>query len=185
MSSRLLMGTLRILRRRLAYVSRANPDYRAALSRDVCIHLSTGDGVSMRFVVRDRRFVADDSEAPADLALRFRTATDALAFLLSPDPLARMIDGQTSPNITLSGNAILLLWFQGRILQALPFSRLHRRRISLPGSVTAPIARSRTRRQVERLPVTDELDPDWHSALTAREQIYMYQVAHGKRPVPY
>lgn len=185
MTHRLLTGVLRFLRWRLARASRTSSAYRAALSRDLCIHLSTGDGVSMRFAVSDRRFVPDESGMPADLSLQFRTSSDALAFLASRDPLARMIDSQTARNIGMTGNPLLLLWFQGRIQQALPLAGFRQRKVRLPGSVVKPIVNSRTRRQVQRQPATDELDASWHSALGAREEIYMYRVAHGKPLVPF
>lgn len=181
----LLTWMLRLMLWLLMRASRTDPAYRAALSRDLRVELTTGDGVSMCFVVRDRRFGRDDAGHGADLSLHFRNSLDALAFLISRDPLSRMIDAETASSIIVNGNVMLLLWFQGRIQQAVPFARGRRRKITLPGSVTAPIIASGTRRQIERLPAVAELDPDWPGAHRARDQIYMVRVAQGDRTVPY
>ena len=97
----------------------------------------------MRFVVSARRFTLDEGNQPADLALHFRTSKDALKFLVARDPLAQMVGGPGAQNITLTGNALLLLWFQGRIQQALPLTRLRQHKVRLPGSVTQPILKFR------------------------------------------
>jgi hypothetical protein len=176
---------LSLLQRLLARASNKHPDYRASLSKDLTIRLDTKNCKSAYFVVKAGRFVAIQGLREAELVLSFNKAGTALRFLLSGDPLSRLIDGMTADEIALEGNIMLLLWFQGRVSQAMPLSRLRNHRTRLPGSTTGPSRHSKIDRAIERSGVTDAIDPSWHQAIAAREQVIMWQVSHGKTAPPF
>ena len=176
----LLKGVLVLLQHLLIRVSHKDANYRAALSKNVCIRLAANDGVCVDFMVRDRYFIDGEADTPADFALQFSNSTQALLFLIARDPLSRLIDGLARNQVALTGSIMLLVWFQGRIQEALPWARFNKHQVKLPGSRLVPLMDSKTRHKVERYPAIEHLDPVWHAAIEAREKVLMYQVGHGQ-----
>jgi len=181
---RLLLGVLlRVLGLWLALSSRMSGRFRSQVTRSVVIELATDDGVSRRFVFdgasRTLALFGGDWAAPADCALRFRSAKLALSVLGSAQAPRLMLDGLAEGTVRFEGNPALFGWFQGLLGAALP-SRAAR--TPLPHPYRAPDRSTPHARLITIEPAEAALDPAWKEAVRAREQLAIWRVANRTLP---
>jgi len=182
MSRLALSALLRTLGALLARASRSRSEFRAALSADRIIAIETDDGVAYRFVARDRFLGVERGTAEyVDLRLRFATSREALGVLTSDRALGRMLDGMARGSVSLTGNLMLFLWFQGRLSEAMPFAARRRRPDRFPGAYTRPRHGIAAARSITREASAASLDPAWENASKQRAKLLLTRVAAGER----
>ncbi len=184
MSRVLLAFLLAALGALLSRASRRSAGFRAALSRDRTVAIETRDGVAHHFSVKKRCLYAGrGAVADADFKLSFATSGEALRMLFTRNGLERMLDGMSRGAISVDGDLLLFMWFQGRLEEAAPFAAARRRVDRFPGAYTQPRSDIKAAHMIRREPVEEALDPDWAAAWRAREKLLMMRVAAGE-PAP-
>jgi hypothetical protein len=160
--------------------SRVSSRFRAALSRDRIIALTTKDGAAFHFVVSGRRIRGRWGQpAQADFTLRFTSASQALRCLLSPASVGKILNGILDRSIEHEGSLVLLLWFDGRVQQVAPLREPIRRPARLPGAYLKPRHDVLAASMITREPVRAALDADWAAAWRQRNKLVMMRVAAG------
>ena len=180
MSRIALHALLNFIGKRLARASQTNPDFRAALSRDLTIVVAAGDVVH-HFVVRDRNITAGlGFPLEHDCVLRFETTGQALRTFLSRNRVEKIVQGALDSTVQVEGNLMLLLWFEGRIQQVVPIGNQLRRPVRLEGAYTAPRDDVEAAAWITREPAVDALDPDWKAAWEQRKKLSMSKAGAGE-----
>jgi hypothetical protein len=178
---RVLLSVLGLL---LIVGSRVSRRFRAQISRDVVIEVSSGDGVAHHyaFAGRTRSLTSHRGRAPspADLAVTFDTAMLAFLTLIRTDAIGAVVRLLHQRRVTYTGNAAYVLWFWGLTRMVLPLGRERRDRAPLPGALLAPDPAGRATDRITREPVTDTLDPAWPEAHVAQGKMPLVRGSRGE-----
>lgn len=113
MKFRFLLWMLGLL---MARASRSNPAFQQQLAgKDLAFQLQTTDGkVARHFVVRDQRVssAAGPAASPA-FSISFKDAAYGFATMQAKNKQLAFMQGIQDKNIQVTGNAGLVMWFQG------------------------------------------------------------------------
>jgi hypothetical protein len=171
---------LAVLARAMSLASWGSSRFRAALSRDLVVALATKDGVAFHFVVSGRRVRGRRGKpASADFTLTFTSSGQALACLLSPSSVGKVLNGVLDGTIEHEGSLVLLLWFDGRVQQVVPLREPIRLPARFPGAYLVP-RQDAAAAQTTREPAVESLDADWPAAWRQRNKLVMVRAAAGE-----
>ena len=177
MALRILLGLLGAL---LSIASRVSTGVRAAITRDMVVEIATGDGVAHHYVFRDRGVTSHAGSAPSpDCVLRFATASQALAILLSRQAIHKLYQGLVDGSITVQGNPFHALWFYDLTQWVVPLAQ-RTSWATPPGAYKAPSTTAPWASRITREPVATELDPSAEGAVRRRATLKMMRVAAGE-----
>lgn len=172
---------LGVLARAMSLLSWGSSHFRAALSRDRVVALATKDGAAYHFFVSGRRIWGRrGTPARADFTLTFSSSRQALACLLSPSSVGKVVNGVLDGTIEHEGSLVLLLWFDGRVQQIVPLREPIRIPARFPGAYTEPRQDTAAAARIIREPAVESLDADWAAAWTQRNKLVMVRVAAGE-----
>lgn len=172
---------LGVLARAMSLASWGSSRFRAALSRDRVIALATKDGAAYYFIVGGRRIWGKRGKpAKADFTVTFTSSRQALACLLSPSSVGKVLNGVLDGSIEHDGSLVFLLWFDGRVQQVAPLREPIRFRARFPGAYVVPRQDIAVAAQITREPAVESLDADWAAAWKQRNKLVMMRVAAGE-----
>lgn len=178
---RLLLGALGLL---LHVGRRVSERFRAQITTDLTLEISSADGVAHHYVFRraGRTFASRSGRAPRtpDLAVRFDSAFLGFRTLIRPDAIGTIMKLLHARRVTYTGNAAHVLWFWSLTRMVLPYGRERSYKENLPGAMAAPNPSSKVEGRITREPVAVELDPHWPQAASAREHMAMIRGSHGE-----
>lgn len=178
---RVLLAALGLL---LHVGRRGSERFRAQITTDLTIEVSSADGVAHHYVFHraGRRMASRSGHAPGtpDLAVRFETAFLGLRTLVRPDAIGAVVKLLHARRVTYTGNAAHVLWFWSLTRMVLPYGRERSDRERLPGALAAPDPASKVADRVTREPVAHVLDPHWPQAATARAHMAMIRGSAGE-----
>jgi hypothetical protein len=164
----------------LSIASRARGSIRAAITRDIVVGIETKDGVSHRFIFRNRTMTsASGSAPPADCVLRFATSSQALATLLSRHTVTRLYEALLDGSVTIEGNPFRVLWFYDLTQWVVPLAA-RPSWTTPPGAYKVPSTTVPWAARISREPVATELDPTWQDAARQRAKLKMMRVVAGE-----
>ena len=170
-----------VLARAMSLASWGSSRFRAALSRDRVIALEAKDGAAYHFIVSGGRIQGRRGKlAKADFTLTFASSGQALACLLSPSSVGKVLNGVLDGTIEHEGSLVLLLWFDGRVQQVAPLREPIRFRARFPGAYVAPRHDSAVASQITREAAVETLDTDWAAAWKQRNKLVMMRIAAGE-----
>lgn len=180
----LLRILLSVLGALLVVGGRVSRRFRAQVTRDVVIEVTSADGFAHHYAftgrtrtVRSRRGTA---QGGADLAVRFDTALLGFLTLARTDAIGKVVRLIHQGRVTYTGNAVYVLWFWSLTRMVLPLGRERRQRAPLPGSLLAPDPSSAVADRITREPATDVLDPAWTDAHIAHRRIPLVRGSNGE-----
>jgi len=164
--------------------SRRSRRFRSQITRDVVVEIGSVDGVTRHFVfAADRRTMISRPGAAVgrpSVALCFESAGLGFFTLLSPRAVGGIVRALLARRATVSGNAVLLLWFYGLTRMVFPLGRQRRLREPLSGAACAPDPSSRVAGRISREPSAAVLDPQWTAAIRQRARMAMLQGVAGE-----
>jgi hypothetical protein len=182
MALRLLLAGLGLL---LSAASRTIVGMRAAITRDLVIAIETGDGVAHRFVFRARGMTSRSGREPAaDCTIRFATARQALAALISRSAMSRIYDGALDGTVTIEGNPFHAMWFYDLTQCVVPLAA-RPAWSTPPGAYVEPNTTAAWAKRITREPVAAELDAKWEDAARNRAKLKMMRVVAGEPALRY
>lgn len=178
-----LLGTLMVI------ASRVSGRLRRQITRDVRVELSSDDGVAQAFVFRARtRTMKLERGGPGapepDVALRFPDAREAIATLLHPQAIGKVMHSMNLGGARIDGDGRLVVWFYGLTRVVLPIGRQRLPRRPIPAPVRAGHhAEAAWSQRVTREPPIDVLDPALAEAWAARGKVLQVRATVGQ-PLP-
>lgn len=177
---RVLLATLGVA---LNVASRCSGRFRAQVTTDLTIEVSSSDGVARHFVFSraNRSAASRPGKSPTipDLGLNFATAWLGFRTLVRTDAVGEIVRLLHARRATYAGNAVYVLWFWSLRSMVLPYGRDHPLREGLPGALAAPNPASKVAGRIVREPVAVELDPAWTRAAQARSQMALTRGCRG------
>lgn len=178
---RTLLDTLGVA---LKVASKCSERFRAQITTDLTIEVSSSDGVARHYVFRraDRSAASRPAKSPKtpDLALNFDTAWLGFRTLVRTDAVGEIVRLLHARRATYAGNAVYVLWFWSLRSMVLPYGRDRPLRgEGLPGALAAPDPVSKVADRIIREPVVAELDPAWTQAAQARSQMALTRGCRG------
>lgn len=180
----LLRVLLTLLGLLLIAASRLSRRFRAQITRDVVIEVTSADGVAHHYEFSGQRRTLRSwrgrAPQPADLAVQFDTAMLGFLTLVRTDAIGTIVGLMHQGRVSYTGNASYVLWFWSLTRMVLPLGRERRDRTPLPGALRAPDPVSKVARRITREPVCDVLDPAWTAAQVAHRKIPMVRGANGE-----
>ncbi|MBA3741865.1 hypothetical protein [Sporichthya sp.] len=178
---RVLLSALGLL---LFVGSRVSRRFRAQITRDVVIEVTSEDGVAHHYaftgLTRSVRSGRGRAPAPADLAVTFDTAMLGFRTLIRTDAVGTVIGLMHQRRVTYTGNAVYVLWFWGLTRMVLPYGRERRDRTPLPGALLAPDPASKVADRITREPVASTLDAAWPEAHVAQRALPLVRGSSGE-----
>ena len=162
--------------------SRFSRRLRDQIARELSLCIATQDGVARTFYFAERRASSRSGGSDsADCIVTFTSAHDGLRILLATNCIERIVEGLAREEITLSGDATIVLWFYEMTMGLLPW---HRPKITAaPDAYMRPSTNGLASTRITREPAVVSLDPQWAGALSQREKLHMWRVGNGA-PVP-
>ena len=182
MSLRVLLALLGFL---LAIASRTSSRLRQAITRELVVEISGGEGVARHFAFRNRVISSQAGRARApDCALRFASARLGVRAFLSRHPFTYIYKGLLDGTVQLQGNPMLLLWFYDLTQRVFPLAES----VSWDTPPRAYVAPSDTvlwANRITREAAAVELDQDWEPAVRQRAKLRMMRVAAGESTMEF
>lgn len=180
---RLVLGLLGV---GMPLASRWDPATRRQITRTLTFDITSDDGVRRRWSFDGtQRRVASTTErqGPPDHALRFRSSGQALATLLSPRTIDRVVAEVVAGRMRIIGSAFVAIWFHGLTRRIVAIGRRRGPRRRPPAAYLRPDPALDGDEVIIREPAVAELDPTWASAWNARASLWVVRGPAGE-PMP-
>jgi hypothetical protein len=151
---------------------------RSQLTRNITLTIATKDGVSRSYLIRDRRVSSHPGPDPgASCIITFNTAAQASRIFLASNAIGQIVEGLSSREVELIGEATTVLWFYEMTMGLVPWRRP--RAHVMPDAYVAHDPNSKVADRITREPAVEALDPAWTGAVAQREKLLMWRVAAG------
>jgi hypothetical protein len=169
----------------LAIASRTSSGFRQAVTRDLVVEISSGDGVARHFVSRNGAVSSHAGRArEPDCVLRFASAGLGVQAFLSRHTFKYVYKGLLEGSVQIQGNPMHLLWFYDLTQRVIPLAESVAW-VTPPGAYVTPSDTFPWAKRITREPVAVELDRNWEAAVRQRAKLRMMRVAAGEPTIEF